>query len=607
MIDRKTKWYDKLSLRFFVCILLGVILPITSIMLLTARSYERYIRQELSERTLAQLCRSENEIYKNFRRMVNISSVVCNDAAFQQALEDPRTDYYNRAILFDEVMHGLELNNLYELDGIMDGMYGIKVTCCDSQGNIYANWSTTYHDYEFLFQQDWVKASQRAGGYVQWNMFSPAFVLGEADSARYISLARAMFSSSGGGYLGTVIVSMEQGVLSRILGQFLTTPGDGVYICTPDGSVILSQDDGKALPPEKVARLAAQCNGSGNRLVEEGQYLLSYYTLSSQFTFNRQVLRVLYLIRYDSIMHNMEHLTSRILPLLLSGAAVVTLLAILIVRSLTLPIETLSQKMWNYRPGAEVTGLNLRRRDEIGRLNRSFCEMAGDIDRLFERQRRETEARERYRFEALRAQVNPHFLFNTLNTIRWMAIIRHADNIVDCIDALATMLKYSMSRGGEMVQLREEIQTIRSYIYINNCRYGDRFSFEIDLDEEVQQLYVVKFILQPIVENAILHGFKGTDRHGRILLYGDIEGDILKLFVEDDGAGLSPQAVQQMIQPKGRLTGIGIGNVNDRIRSAYGDRCGVKVYNGTAGGAVAEFTLPVVKEVPEYEEDSDRG
>ena len=587
-----TKWTDKVSTHLFVWTLAGIILPITLIMLFTTQRYERYIRCELSGRTITQLNRSEEEIYNIFRRMVNISSVICNNPDFQQALQSPTMDRYERTVCFDELVKTIEVNNLYTMDDI-------KITCFDADGNVYANWSTNYHNYDFLLQQDWVRQSIAEDGFVQWNMFAPAYVLEENDKTNYISVARSMLSSSGGKRLATIVVSIEQTTLSQALGEFLYDPSDAVYICTEDGKIVLSLDNEQAFSESDVRELTENLQAdSGSQIWRNSlnSYLLSYYTLSRQFTFNGQVLKVLYLIRYDHITHEMDKMQHGILVILFAAVILIIGLAFVLSRALTKPIEILSNTMLHYRPEDSIEGLDLKRKDEIGQLNHSFVKMGDTISDLFARQRRETEEKERYRYEALRAQVNPHFLFNTLNTIRWMAIIRNADNIVNCIDALATMLKYSMTRGGEMVTIREEIESINSYIYIYNCRYGERFIFEPDLSEEIQNLHVIKFSLQPIVENSVLHGFKGQDQQGRILLYGDIEDDALKLFVEDNGTGLSPEAEEQLNKPRGKVTGIGINNVNDRIRSSYGEKFGIRVYNGTVGGAIAEYTLPVIRE-----------
>lgn len=604
MMQIKVPWHNRLSTRFFLCVLTGIILPITVILLWASHSYEKYIRTKLVEQTLVQLSQSENEIYANFARMVNISSVIFNDAKFQRALQDPEASRYERTLCFDDMVQTIEINNLYD-------MGDVRLTCFDLNGNVYANWSTNYHNYRSLFQQDWVQKSLEPGSYIQWNMFAPSFILEEGDDTKYISLARGILPESGGSYIGTLIVSMKQESLNATLGQFLNSPYDAVYICTDDGHVVLSQDGAGAFQEDSISQISKQdCTGkSGSNIItqQNGTYLLSYYTLSHQFTFNGQGLKVLYLLRYDLIQNELTHLTEKVLAVLLTSIFVLVGLTVVITRLLLRPVEVLSNKMIEYRPNMAVTELDLHRSDEIGQMNRAFYKMADTISQLFEQQRKEAEIRERYHYEALRAQINPHFLFNTLNTVRWMAIIRQADNIVDCLDALATMLKYSMSRGGELAHLNEEIKTIQSYIYISNCRYGGSLTLEVDLDEEVQNLYVIKFILQPIVENSVIHGFKGAEKQGQILIFGDIEDGNLKLYVEDNGRGLSAQAEEQLTHPHGKVTGIGISNVNDRIKSTYGEAYGVRVYNGTAGGVVAEFVLPVIRKVEENAEDTDCG
>ena len=136
--------------------------------------------------------------------------------------------------------------------------------------------------------------------------------------------------------------------------------------------------------------------------------------------------------------------------------------------------------------------------------------MSDKLKEAFRRLKAEQEIQERYRYESLRAQINPHFLFNTLTSIRWMAVIRGADNIVESIDALANLLRYSFGRDREQAYIKEELENIKNYVYIQNLRYGDHVSLDIDVDEEICRMKTIKFILQPIVENAILHGYDSS-------------------------------------------------------------------------------------------------
>ena len=597
--EKATPFWQRIATKTCIIILLGLMLPLSLLLAYSSSRYANYIRDELGKRTISQLQKSEDEIYLIFQRMVNIAGVICNDAEFQRALENAQMSRYEKTLLFDEVVNGIEINNLYD-------MGGIKITCFDADNNVYANWGTNYNNYQFLFEQPWVQSSIGENGYVQWNMFAPSYVLEENGNTNYVSLAKSLMSPSGGRRLATVIVSLEQDYLSRALKPFFCEPNDAVYICTEDGQIVLGLDGSGTFTQDDITKiLREECAaGAGSSIVtlSDRKELLSYYTLSRQFTFNGEVLKVLHLTSYAMLTSDVTRLQTQINTLLIVCVLVLAGVLIWVTNVLTRPIVALSEKMLSYQMEEGVTGLDFTRKDEVGRLNRAFRQMSDTIRSLFEKQKTESEAREKYQYEALRAQVNPHFLFNTLNVIRWMAIIRKADNIVACIDALATMLKYSMSRGGELVTLKDELDNINSYIYIYNCRYGNQFTLETDLDRELLELQVVKFILQPIVENAVIHGFKGSEKQGTIMIYGDVENGVLKLYVEDNGCGL--QKGEAEARSGRKVTGIGIANVDARIKSAYGAQYGLLVYNGAVCGTVAEFTLPVLRQKEEIDAES---
>ena len=597
--EKATPFWQRIATKTCIIILLGLMLPLSLLLAYSSSRYANYIRDELGKRTISQLQKSEDEIYLIFQRMVNIAGVICNDAEFQRALGNEQMSRYEKTLLFDEVVNGIEINNLYD-------MGGIKITCFDADNNVYANWGTNYNNYQFLFEQPWVQSSIGENGYVQWNMFAPSYVLEENGNTNYVSLAKSLMSPSGGRRLATVIVSLEQDYLSRALKPFFCEPDDAVYICTEDGQIVLGLDGSGTFTQDDITEiLREECAaGAGSSIVtlSDRKELVSYYTLSRQFTFNGEVLKVLHLTSYAMLTSDVTRLQTQINTLLIVCVLVLAGVLIWVTNVLTRPIVALSEKMLSYQMEEGVTGLDFTRKDEVGRLNRAFRQMSDTIRSLFEKQKTESEAREKYQYEALRAQVNPHFLFNTLNAIRWMAIIRKAGNIVACIDALATMLKYSMSRGGELVTLKDELDNINSYIYIYNCRYGNQFTLETDLDRELLELQVVKFILQPIVENAVIHGFKGSEKQGTIIIYGDVENGVLKLYAEDNGCGL--QKGEAEARSGRKVTGIGIANVDARIKSAYGAQYGLLVYNGAVCGTVAEFTLPVLRQKEEIDAES---
>ncbi len=555
--------------------------------------YSTYIQEELSRATIRQLQKSQEDFYEAFQRMVNIARIISNDEALQQALLDETISRYEKTLCFNESVATISVNNIYELDKM-------KICCFDRGGQICANWSTNYHDYRFLYEQDWVQESIGEKGYGVWSFFEPSYIYEEDPDIRYVSMARSILTREGG-YAGTLIISMPQEMLASTLSGSLSRPQDVIYICSETGEVKMSMDQQEVFDQDQISRLALSLKEEpGSRIIRAGghEYLLSGFVMEHNFASGKDPMTILHFVYYDSVTRNLNALSRQ------TGIIIAVFMILLCAgvfwgtRIMTRPLKILAGKMEKYHPQEEVQGIDLERKDEIGHLNRSFKRMSRTIDELFERQKAETKERERYRYEALRAQVNPHFLFNVLNSLRWMAIIENAGNMVECIDALTTILKYSMSRGGEQVSLREEVESIDAYIFINNCRYGNRFQFDTELAEETLDLSVIKFILQPIIENSILHGFKNSGKKGRILLYGGEEEGVLKLYIEDNGSGITQEEWKSPENKKmgKKITGIGVDNVNSRIRTEYGEDYGIRIYNSPSGGAVVEYTLPVIRE-----------
>lgn len=213
----------------------------------------------------------------------------------------------------------------------------------------------------------------------------------------------------------------------------------------------------------------------------------------------------------------------------------------------------------------------------------------------------------------MRAQVNPHFLFNTLTTIRWMAIIKKADNIVDSVDALADILKYSMDKGKEFVTLEEEVHSIKSYVSLQNYHYGSRFVLLENISQDLLECQVIKFILQPIVENSILHAFKEKKSNCVISIKAICEErnaeKYLILSVSDNGFGMSKEQIEEFdvsrkkgYRRKNKESGIGLLNVDERIRIQFGNTYGLAITGEANKGTTVWYTLPVLPHSDKVEE-----
>lgn len=599
---------SKLSLKTFLVLILCLVLPMYGMFGYVKSSFEQYIQNELSSKTIQGMAKSEEEIYKSFQNMANISSVLALDEGLVNGLKDPQKSYYDKTILFDDSVKNMTVNNLFTVGDV-------KITLLDLYGNVYSNWSLDYNDYSFLLHQNWVQQSIEEKGHISWSMFTPGFIIEpNKKEENYISLARSVLSDGiTGKRLGTLIVSIGQSQFSKLLSRFSNAEGDSVYVCIDNGVILLKNETENVIPQEHIRQTMDRTAGteSGSLRDESGgkQYLVSYYTISEPWTFDGQRLRVLQYTDYRGVVGQMDRVSGQINLSMAVFVVVLLLLSGFISVNIARPVRSLAYQLRTYSVNGELKGLDLERRDEIGHLNRSVMQMSERIRELFSRLEHEHEVREKYQFEALRAQVNPHFLFNTLTMIRWMAIVRKADNIVESIDALANMLKYSMSRGGEFVLLREELSNIQSYVLIQNCRFGDRYRVVVEMPEEMMSLRVIKFILQPVVENAVIHGFE--EEKGTIRISGERQGGLLKIYVRDDGKGISRDVVEKFNRSKEKhrnekkLTGIGLENVHERIHVAYGDPYGISIEGVPGKGTTVTYTLPVLEGEKAVEEDHD--
>lgn len=209
-------------------------------------------------------------------------------------------------------------------------------------------------------------------------------------------------------------------------------------------------------------------------------------------------------------------------------------------------------------------------KDEIAYIGKIFTQIVEQIKFMIEQISRDEREKREMEINMLQAQINPHFLFNTLNTLRFIAMANGMENISQGIFALCEILKNTIIDHNSMVTIEEELANIRNYVTIQRLRYEDSFHVEYQIDENVKDLKILKFILQPIIENSILHGLNEEGRKTKILLDIRERGDSVLIQIMDDGKGFQ---MQQDIQAKGKkLSGIGLSNVKDRIMLNYGEK-----------------------------------
>lgn len=238
---------------------------------------------------------------------------------------------------------------------------------------------------------------------------------------------------------------------------------------------------------------------------------------------------------------------------------------------------------------------------EIAMLNKAMEEMMIRIHSLLEQIRLEQEDRRQLEFAVLHSQINPHFLYNTLYSIKGLSDMGLNKDASDMITALSNFFRISISKGKEIISLEEEFTHIRNYLFIQEMRYGDNFEYKIQIEESITSFQIIKLTLQPLIENAIYHGVKQTRDKGRIIVKSKEKGDLIYLEVIDNGVGMSEERLQEIRKELKNKThdstiGIGLRSVHERIRLYFGEPYGIQIDSTEHVGTRITVIFPKTKE-----------
>ena len=269
-------------------------------------------------------------------------------------------------------------------------------------------------------------------------------------------------------------------------------------------------------------------------------------------------------------------------------------------RSITLPIQKLRDSMKKVQEGDfSVSDVVVDSKNEIGSLTKSFDVMTHRIHELMEQNVHEQEEKRKSELKALQSQINPHFLYNTLDSIIWMAEGKKNEEVVLMTASLARLLRQSISNEDEVVPIANEVEYARGYLTIQKMRYKDKLEFQIEVDSSILYIPLIKLVLQPIIENAIYHGLKYKESKGLLIVKGFMKDGNAVLQVIDDGVGMDEETLAH-IYDKHKVNyhsnGVGVYNVQKRLKLYYGEDYGITYTSELGKGTTATITIPVRQE-----------
>ncbi|WP_082704223.1 cache domain-containing sensor histidine kinase [Paenibacillus pabuli] len=602
-----------LRYQLMLLFLLFAIVPSVGLGLLVNWTVERIVERQVEGHTMQLIGKVNEALDSKMENLQNMTYLIAFDpdiVAFMKGKTASDNDTGSTTSVKEPNVK--EQDQLY---GIKQTLQGFTTLYPEIAGIVLANGSGDYISNEMyprakqsLTQEDWYKRASANPG-----IFT---VLGQprerniTTHVRYkdneiVSVARSITDEASGRVLGVIMIDLKLRSVSQAArnvtlgksGYVMVTDAEGRSVYMPEHPLV-----------EQIPADWFKSGDSGTFNAEaDGKELLFLYQ-SSTFTGWRTVGVFPARESITEVRQIQFYVVSFVFVVCLFGLST----SLWFSRSIAQPIFRLMSYMRRAETGNLMSGRWSDRADEIGMLGRSFNRMLAQIRQLIslnelkERQKREAEMR------SLQEHIKPHFLYNTLDTIHWMARKEGANDVSEMVGALSRLFRIGLSKGNDFLALHAELEHITSYLQIQQTRYRNRLQYELIVPDDIRELFVLKLLLQPLVENAIYHGIKGRRGPGKIRVEAKTEQGKLLLLIQDDGAGMSGERLAEMKQllaspmesvetaslPGKAGKSYGMLNVQARLRLTFGEEYGIVLDSKEGKGTCVTIVHPLLHELP---------
>ncbi len=536
---------------------------------------------ENSQRVLAQV----NLNLDNYlRSMMRIS-----DTAYYQVLKDADLDT-------EDIMPQMEL--LYETN--RDAMVSIAVF--NQEGELVKaapfeklKNSVRPQDEEwFLTAMDRIENLHFSTAHVQNLFVDPDY--------RYhwvVSLSRQVeLIRSGRTESGVLLVDMSFGGIEQICKNVdLPRKGGYLYLIDDSGEIIYhprQQLINSGIIQENNLQAASYSDGTHS---EKFQHQLRQVTVKTAGYTGWKLVAVM---PVEGVMDNYGQLLLFFLFVVLFSIFLLVFVNLRLSEWITRPVKKLDEAVRQLEAGAEEADVEVRGPHEIEHLAHSIRSMVSTMRHLMDDIIQQEQQKRRSELDVLQAQINPHFLYNTLDSVVWMTENNRTQDAVLMITSLARFFRISLSRGSNIIPVADELEHVRHYLVIQKMRYKNKFSANFIVEDGVEKLFTIKLIQQPILENAIYHGMAFADGDGEITIHAFRDGDDVLIDVTDNGPGMPEEVVEHLLEPgahKGGTkggSGIGLQNVHRRIQLTFGEDYGLMITSEPDAGTTVRTRIPAV-------------
>lgn len=590
MKKHRNRWKN-LSIRnkLAVCFVLVIILPVTAISFATLNIAKHLLDQKTQNYLNNVVVQTVHNVENELRKIEDLSFLILSNSDLQENLNkanEPTNPEYDDVVLKRQIERLLTSFVLFN-DQVE------AITLVSGSGKIYRVNKTLNH---YEWKPEHQKKIEEQQGSMVWFETDPELSV--------FSAGRVINSLKTQKPMGYFVIYIKQSILENLVADASMTQPSTPVIIDEQGAMILHPDQtqlGQTLLQDyQSSGVGGGQTGLAKIELDEKEHYICY----SRPMFNKWRFVTL----TPTISCQTEIIAMQKYIILISvGVAVLSIAAAYqISHEITKPITKLSEATVRFGDGDFSAKCEIDSQEEIGRLAQQFNTMADKIHDLIYGVYQQEALTRQAELKSLQMQINPHFLYNTLEAVNWMARINGINEIGDAVKALGNLMRSTLS-APRFITIREELSNLNSYLSIQKYRYGDKLTATVAAQEDILDLYIPKLIIQPILENAIVHGIEQKVGAGTVSVSITKEQNVVTVCVLDDGVGMPAELTNQIIngehpmQDEGH-TLVGVYNVNTRLQMYFGKEFGLRLENNPGGGVLATISYPEIESPAEWDE-----
>ena len=584
MKGKATGQFNTLFGRIAGLVLLGLVLTGAAVSLVVLSMSQRIFTDTYGESQEKVFARIENEMGEFHENLVSMMNAIDSSWAFRIFLDS------------EEYMDNIQrFINIYQMEADLEDskttdMERLNILVLGKNGRNYLSRTETISmPDDAIWESEPVKRAVSEPELVHYEYSHGAYTATSKDRDVVI-ISKALYYQETGDIYAVVLVTMTQEDMKSFYDYFVTEYSS-FYMVDENGIVLCSdveEDIGKKPEYEWYEAAAASDNA---RLIS-GEYTV----LKRNLTYQGCTI-------YGVIDNGKALAGLYDMSLIIATCAEITVLVLLAVllltRHATLPLARLSDKMSAVRAGDFMEYMPVEGSNEVRELAITYNYMLDDLKKYIEELLKTQQDKRAAEIKALQMQINPHYIYNTLASIKWMVYANDREKTIKMIDAFISLLRNTISNADEFITIDQEVENLKNYILINQIRYGETVQVEFHVQDSCRDCLLPKMILQPFVENAFFHAFP-SGRRGQIDIFMEEikDTDTLRVRIADDGIGMEQSVADIVVEretKKEHFSGIGIHNVKDRLSLLYGERGGVNIESKTGSGTVVTVDLPAAR------------